>query len=187
MAELGRTAVSAWANARRAIGSKFADTAAMPGTGGAPIIDRAFWCAARIHAFLNGDKPVKFSNSALPVYGPCNQERALFGLFNHRRLGFLARDIFTVLSIRKKGVGLGHRPPRLPPRRPPGGSSPTAWGLQIIMKKLSALAFVRRTLARRYPGVGVAQPDPVALHYMKGPVRMRRARGSRCVLKAAGI
>ena len=50
-------------------------------------------------------------------------------------------------------------------------------------------------LERRHPGVGVAQPDPAALHYMQAPVRVRRARGAHDVarvrgphvLKAAGI
>jgi hypothetical protein len=88
-------------------------------------------------------------------------------------LGIFSRDIFTVLSIYgKKGrPWTSSAPAPTPEVAPPGG-------LQIIMKKPSALAFVRRTLARRYPGVGVAQPDPVALHYMQAPVRVRRARGA---------
>ena len=78
------------------IGSRFVATAAMPGTGAIPTVDRDRRCAARIHAFLN--------NSALPAYGPCNQERALFGLFKSPPFGIFGPRYFQVLSIyRKKG------------------------------------------------------------------------------------
>ena len=42
--------------------------------------------AREIHAFLN--------NSALPTYGPCNQERALFGLFKSPPFGIFSPRYF---------------------------------------------------------------------------------------------